>query len=317
MGVNLHRIQSGGLPKGGASIVATLGSFDGIHRGHCSLLSKVVEVAARRTEGRSGLISFYPHPAQVLGKAPSIPALTTLRQRIRILAEVGLTDLFLIHFTPRMAGLTAREFIERFLLDSLKVESLIIGPDARIGRGGEGTTETISSELDARGREVVVLPFLEEGGDRISSRRIRTLIQSGEVARAALALGRPFTLDARVVAGDGRGNTIGFPTANLHSSRQVLPQRGVYATTCTLRGQRYLSVTNVGERPTFQGRGVRAECHLLDYRGDSFRGQRVEVAFHERIRDELAFHSVDALCEQIKSDCATARRIVAITGNHE
>jgi riboflavin kinase / FMN adenylyltransferase len=185
--------------------------------------------------GTSILISFYPHPATVL-KGVELPCITSLRQKLDCLSAEEVDVLYLIRFTRKFSELSAEDFIKSVLVEQLNVDHMVLGPDAAIGRGRGGDTDFIESSLKQLGRSCEKLEFLDLGQERISSRRIRSTISSGDVTTVAQMLGRPFALDARVIAGDGRGRGIGFPTANLKSHGQIVPPGGVYA---TLRRQAY------------------------------------------------------------------------------
>jgi riboflavin kinase/FMN adenylyltransferase len=296
------------LPRLAGPVVATLGNLDGVHRGHQALLGRLNQEKAK---GASVVISFYPHPGTVLGKMPRVPLLTTLRQRVEIMARYGVDLFFMIHFTRPFSKLRAGDFIDRYLIDRLNVGHLIIGPDAHVGFEREGTPEFIERYLSARGRRVTVLPFVEVGGERISSKRIRSVIAAGDVAGAAELLGRLYEVNGFVERGDQRGRLLGFRTANVPLGRFAVPAFGVYATWITLKGVRYAGVTNIGVRPTFGGVRPTIESHLLDYSGGDFYGERVGVEFVSRLRAEMKFPAVSELIEQIRRDVTAARLVLS------
>lgn len=291
--------------------VATLGNFDGVHVGHRSLLEAVAK--RRRDLGDdagTALISFYPHPAVVLGKSPGIPKITTLRQKMELLGAAGIDNLYLIHFTRELSSMRPAEFIQKILFDKLNVAHLLIGPDASVGYKREGTAEFMLDYFRKAGRKAEVLPFVDSEGERVSSRRVREQIAAGNLPLVEKLLGRPFVLDARVVRGDGRGSRIGFPTANLAAHSQILPRNGVYAGRVHLDGQSYPAVTNIGVRPTFQGSGaVKVEAHLRGFPGGSIYGRRLRLELRYHIRDERKFSGVDELTAQIERDIACLEKL--------
>ena len=301
------------LPPLGEPVVGAIGNFDGVHLGHQALLGRVRD---RVAGGGTGVaISFYPHPMVVLRRAERLPLLTTLRLKLQALGEAGVALLYLIHFTPRFSRRSADEFIEETLWGTLGLSHLVIGPDARVGVDRSGTAEYLVERFQRSGRSAEIVPFVQSGGETISSRRIRQLVSGGQVDEAARLLGRPFTLDSLVITGDRRGRQLGFPTANLKPNRQVTPERGVYATRTILNGTSWASVTNVGVRPTFGGERLAVETHLLEYTGPEFYGAEVEVAFIERLRGEQRFSGIEELKSQIGRDIAAARRILQPCGD--
>lgn len=290
-----------------APVVATIGNFDGLHKGHQKILARMREYKNANPTARSVVISFYPHPAQVLGGAKRQFSIVSLRQKITLLDQFGVDGLCLVHFTKARSLETAAQFLESLVIQALNVKRLIVGPDARVGHRREGDTGFITRFLRARGAEVEVVEFLKEGQVTISSRGVRSLIEEGRVAEVQEYLARPFVIDGPVRRGDQRGRTMGFPTANLLSLRQVLPALGVYGTTTEVGGVSYRSVTNVGFRPTFGEGKVIVESHLLDYGGPEFYGQQISVQFSALIRPERKFDSIDELARQISADCETRR----------
>lgn len=306
---SIHR-SPGSVAKISGSTVVTVGNFDGLHLGHQELLKAVVARKKASGAARAAVVSFYPHPAVVLGQAREIPKISALPETVRILTEIGIDQLLLLHFTKDLAALDAATFCSRFFFESLGATEAVLGPDARIGKGREGTVQVIQEIFQKNGGRVSVVPFLEQQAEKLSSRGVRTLISEGDVRRAAQWLGRPFRIIGRVKRGAARGRTIGIPTANLGTGKQVTPKFGVYATRTLVSGREYPSVTNIGVRPTFGAASLAIESHLLDYSGPSFYGQRIEIAFIERLRDEKKFTGIDQLKAQIARDIELARGIL-------
>lgn len=308
-------------PRGWSSqrgpVGVTIGNFDGVHAGHQEVIGRlktIIDQAAASTDvpGRVVVISFYPHPSVALGRAESIPLITPLRVKCDLLRELGVTDLMLLRFTPRLAKLSAAEFLDYYFLKVLRVTHAVLGPDTALGRNREGGRDFIERHLGQAGVSVESVPFREELGARISSRRIRQLIEQGEVAHVGQLLGRAYTLSGRVRRGESRGRLIGSPTANINPAFQVMPGKGVYASVVRLpEGGQFPAVTNVGVRPTFGGGGISVETHLLGFTGDLY-GRRIEVGLVAKIRDERKFEGAAELSAQIKLDISRAKEILKL-----
>ena len=288
--------------KGGA---VALGNFDGVHLGHRHVINALVDVAGDLPRG---VVSFYPHPVRVLRGDREPRALSSFREKWEQLGELGIELLYGIHFTKEFSMVTAREFIERVLVDALGAKILVVGEDVAIGHNREGDLKHLERVLPSYGIGLHVVPKLLERGERPSSRRIRVLLLTGDVEGAATLLGAPFTISARVGHGDKRGRQIGFPTANVMCGARLLPKRGVYACRVNVEGKDYDGVANIGLRPTFNGSGERLEVHILNEHFPSLYGRRLHVSFMHRLRDELKFHSVEELKAQIAQDIVDATR---------
>jgi riboflavin kinase / FMN adenylyltransferase len=295
---------------GPRAAVAAIGNFDGVHRGHRKVLAAALDWAAE-LGGPAAVITFRNHPREVLDpSAPPPVLLQTLDDRLDAIAHAGIQTCLLLAFDTALARTTAREFMERVVQAGLGARGLVMVERARFGRGGEGTAEVVRALGPAIGMDVRVVAAMEEGGATLSSTAIRTALAAGDVARAALYLGRPFRLPGTVVAGEGRGRSIGFATANQRPAPHVIvPARGVYATRAETGGDReFPSVTNIGVRPTFGAdSGLQIETHLIGVDID-LAGKTLKVDFIRRLRDERKFGSVDELKAQIARDIAAATR---------
>lgn len=294
------------LCSSSAPLVAAVGTFDGLHRGHQTLFD-VLRAEKRRIGGRALIVSFYPHPAVGLGRVSRMPRIITLRQKLEILGLQDIDFLFMIRFDKNLAQLSAQTFLDRYLFSLPGFTSLIIGPDATIGRAREGTPQVMAELTRAAGFKALDVPQLESGGKKISSRDIRAAIGNGDMRLAAELLGREYLIEGRVIHGDGRGRSIGFRTANVYTPRCVVPRYGVYRAWAHLDGKRYQAVVNVGLRPTFGTPRETIEAHLLDYQGPEFYDARIGIEFLERLRDEKKFGSVAELIAAITADCQRAR----------
>jgi riboflavin kinase/FMN adenylyltransferase len=300
-----ERLGSGGAPHLGPASVA-VGNFDGVHRGHQALVAAAV-ARSRASGGSAVVLTFDPHPARVLRPQAAPAALTTLAQKEELVAALGIDRLVVVPFDARLAALSAEAFAREVLQQALVARHVVVGESFRFGRGREGDPRRLETLGASLGFAVEVVPPLVEGGRPISSSRVREAVERGDVGEARTLLGRDYFVDGEVVHGDGRGRTIGVPTANLAPAEQILPAHGVYAARCQPgAGAWHAAAVNVGERPTFGGGRVRLEAHLVDFEGDLY-GARLRVAFHERLRGEQRFESKDALVAQIRRDIEAAR----------
>ncbi len=288
----------------------TIGNFDGVHRGHQALVAAAV-TRARERQGTAVVLTFDPHPARVLAPERAPGALTTLAQKAELLAALGLDAMVVLPFAEALARRTPAEFAGRILAGSLRARHVFVGAGFRFGHRQTGDV----TALEALGREFgfaveEVAPVLE-GSAPISSSRVRDALVGGDVAGARALLGRAYAIDGRVVAGDGRGRTIGMPTANLAAENEIVPARGVYAARCRLAdGTWRPAVVNVGQRPTFGGTTTTIEAHLLDFAGDLY-GSPLRLRFEERLREERRFPDTQALVAQIRDDIARVRALLA------
>jgi riboflavin kinase/FMN adenylyltransferase len=288
--------------QGGA---VSIGNFDGVHRGHERLLGELRKIAAERA---SIVVSFYPHPVRVLRPEVTLRYISSVREKAERLGDLGIDLLYFVHFSKAVSLMSALEFIERILVSALHAKDLVVGEDVAIGRGREGDIHFLRRVLPRYGIELHVVPKLEIQGKKAGSRRVRELIEAGDVKQATEIMGSPFTISARVGHGDKRGSAIGFPTANIAVGRRLIPKCGVYACRVEVQGSSYVAVANIGTRPTFDGRGERLEVHILDFPYRRLYGTRMHVSFVSRLRDEKKFESVEALKAQIADDIACARR---------
>lgn len=300
-----------GLPDDGRGTVVTVGTFDGVHRGHRAVLDEIGR-RARVTGRRSVLVTFHPHPLRIVRPEAAPPLLTTPVEKKEILAESGLDWAVFLDFTPTLSRLTPRAFVERVLLDRIGVSELVIGYDHGFGHGRAGDAETLRAVGRELGFSVDVVPPVLMEGDAISSSGIRRAVASGDMAGAAGGLGRFYSARGVVVRGDGRGRGLGFPTANLHigDPDKLLPPAGIYAVFVVVRGVgRRAGALHLGPRPTFQGSLPSLEVHLMDWEGDLY-GEEVRVDFVRRLRDVLPFRSVRDLVDQMRRDVALAHTVL-------
>jgi riboflavin kinase/FMN adenylyltransferase len=303
--------------------VATIGVFDGVHRGHQALISRTVELARRRGLP-SVLVTFDPHPAEVVRPGSHPAQLTTLRRKAELVEQLGIDTFCVLPFTPEFSRLPADEFVHEILVERLHVAAVVLGSNFTFGHHAEGNM-TLLRELGHRfgfvteAADLLTVPG-DNGADEaltFSSTYIRSCIDAGDVVAAAAALGRPHRLEGIVVRGDGRGRELGYPTANLSTPRfAAVPADGVYACRFVHQdpgrpGSRVLrSAVSVGTNPTFSGRERRVEAFVLDINQDLY-GQRVGLDFVARLRDMEKFDSVEALVEQVHEDVRQTRELLA------
>ena len=302
------------MPVDAASgTVVTVGTFDGVHRGHIEVLDRL-DAAAVKRHALSVLVTFDPHPLRIVRPEAAPPLLTTPAEKIEILAQTRLDRVVFLHFTPVLASYEPREFVEQILIGRLDMRHLVIGYDHGFGRGRSGDVDTLRQIASDVGFGIEVVEAVESDGEHVSSSRIRRLLQSGDVREAAVALGRQYSLTGTVVRGEGQGRKLGFPTANLglgHADK-LIPHEGIYAVRAALRDRFVDGVLHLGPRPTFAGLPPSIELHLFDFDADIY-GERVVVRFVERIRDIARFDSIDALVRAMERDCDEARRLLAAT----
>jgi riboflavin kinase/FMN adenylyltransferase len=296
------------LPNGS---VVTVGSFDGVHLGHQAVLGEIGRRAA--AAGRpSVLVTFEPHPLEVVNPHAAPQVLTTGPERREILAQTDLEYAVFLRFDRGLAELSPTGFVREILVGRCQMKELVIGHDHGFGRGRTGDVETLRQLGVSDGFDVDVIAPVEIGGHPISSTQIRRAVAGGDLRGAALLLGRPYHVSGRIVRGVGRGKTIGVPTANVGAvpGRKLLPPDGVYAAWVEWRGGRYGAMMNQGTRPTFSEHLRLMEVHLFDFSGDLY-DEWVKVEWIERLRDVKRFASAAELKDQLQFDREQAVAVLA------
>lgn len=286
--------------------VLALGNFDGVHRGHRKILERVKRVASERG-GTPMVMTFDPHPPRVVRPDKAPPLLMTKAQKLEALADTGVLGTAIVRFTTELSQWDPEMFVRTVLVDWLHVSEVWVGANFLFGRDRAGTF-TMLRTLGARyGFNAEKIDPVRYKDFVVSSTRVRRLVNEARVDEAGALLGHQYFIDGTIVHGDHRGRTIGFPTANVQTENELLPPHGVYATTATLDGLVYPSVTNVGVRPTVDETGrVSIETHVFGLDRDLY-GATMRVGFVQRLRDERKFESLDALKAQIAADCDRAR----------
>lgn len=294
--------------------LATLGNFDGVHLGHQAAMALLRERASL-SGSPSMVITFEPHPVSVLRPESAPKRLMTAEQKAEAIAAEGVDRLIIVRFSQEFSKMAPREFVADFLVGSLGVSELVLGGNFRFGTARSGDLATLRGFGAEFGFSVHEVSPSIVSGEMISSSRIRASILSGELDGAAAMLGRPYFVQGIVVAGDGRGRTIGFPTANLEVNGDVLVEDGVYVTSTEFEGQKHQSMTHLGHRPTFGVTERAIETHLLNFDANLY-GKKLTLSFFDRIRGTVAFDSADALRNQLMRDQSQVRSYFAQTGRN-
>lgn len=290
--------------------VLAIGDFDGVHLGHRSVLAEAARIAAAKRLPLA-VMTFNPHPREVLGMEDYARYLAPIHDRMRLFAELGVDLAYVTAFDRAFARVSPEQFIDRMLVP-LRIDTVVVGFDFTFGHQGSGTTDTLARLCEGRIDVCVVPPFYLDG-QKVSSTLIRDALAAGDMDKVLRYLGRPYRISGWVVQGEQRGRRIGFPTANLDlTAPYVIPATGVYAVLVTVDGRRYEGVMNIGHKPTF--RQDRAEptleVHLLDFSGDLY-GRTLKVDLIGYLRPERRFASVEELTAQIRRDIDTARHLLS------
>ena len=293
-------------------MLLTIGVFDGVHLGHKHLIAQLKELA-RKQGYSSGVITFSQNPKEVLSPQTRLPSLTGIDRRIALLRDEGVDIVLPLPFTPQLADLSPKQFLS-LLKEYLKMKGLVIGPDFALGKDRQGDIDALRRLGQEMGFSVTVVPPMTIDGQVASSTVIRKALAEGDMKQAQRLLGRPFSLQGRVVAGDKRGMDLGFPTANLDvEPGQALPAGGIYACQAHIDGQTYSAMTNIGNRPTFGGGQQIIEVYLIDYNGDLY-GHELAIDIIGRLRDEKKFDTPEQLKEQIAEDIIQGKDMLKTRG---
>jgi riboflavin kinase/FMN adenylyltransferase len=302
-----------GLPPYVKGTVITVGTFDGVHRGHRDVVERLV-ARGRTLKIPSVLVTFQPHPLEIVNPAAAPMLLTTHNEKLEVLAETGLDYIAVVPFTPELASYSAEDFVELILRRRFRLRELLIGYDHGFGKQRAGNVDVLRTLGERDGFRVeVVDPVATPDGHSVSSTSIRRAVAGGDLERASAALGRLYSVSGRVVHGSQRGRTIGFPTLNLGSppQRKLLPPEGVYAVRVQTPGGPVGGMMNLGPRPTFGDTATSLEAHLFDTTGD-FYGADVRIDFVLRLRETRKFASPEQLSKQLRHDESEARNALTL-----
>lgn len=294
--------------------VVTIGTFDGVHRGHRKVLDQLKSIA-HEVGGESVIFTFYPHPRLVVsGNENNLRLLTTLEEKTEQLRLAGIDHLVVYPFSPEFAALTYREFIEQVLVGQMQLHTLVMGHDHRLGRNREGSYENIVALSEKLGFGVQKIDVLVMDDVHISSSKIRQALQDGNIEKVNNYLGYRFTIHGTVAVGNQIGRSIGFPTANIEASDpwKIIPAEGVYAVNARVKGQVYKAMLNIGHRPTINANADHRtiEAHLFDFHDDIYQ-QEVTLEFFHRVRDEQKFASLEQLKAQLELDKRLVLKLLA------
>ncbi|HLA76824.1 MAG TPA: bifunctional riboflavin kinase/FAD synthetase [Vicinamibacteria bacterium] len=297
-------------PRQWTSGAVTVGNFDGVHLGHQALVAAVV-AEARQSHGATAVLTFDPHPSRILSPDRAPSALMTLDQKAEALRDLGIDRVAVLRFSAALAQKSAEEFARDVVQRALGARAVVVGANFRFGRHRSGDVALLGELGRQLGFVVRGLPPVLHEGAAVSSTRIREALARGEVESARAMLGRPYSVEGRVVRGEGRGRGLGVPTANLSPHNETLPGNGVYACHVSIdSGQPARpAVVNIGRQPTFGGSQTTLEAHLLGFEGDLY-GKSLRVAFQSRLREERRFPSAEELVAQILSDIAEAKGVL-------
>jgi riboflavin kinase/FMN adenylyltransferase len=287
----------------------TIGNFDGVHRGHIPIFEKLIDEAHRENR-KAVVITFDPHPKKILH--PHIKPfylITSPDEKIKILEDSGIDGLILIPFDLEFSKITAESFVNDILWGKLHIRKIFIGHDYTFGKNKVGNKAFLADFGEKLGFEVETINAVKLGDEPISSTRLRYAILNGNVKLAARLLGRPYNVSGVVVPGKSRGSVLGIPTANIKPDKELLPAHGVYAVIVDLEGNRHQGVLNIGFNPTFSDNELSVEVYLLDFTGNIY-GEKLNVLFVDRLRDEVKFDTPELLVEQVKKDIDQARDIL-------
>jgi riboflavin kinase / FMN adenylyltransferase len=290
--------------------VVTIGTFDGVHRGHRKVIAQLLE-NARKINGESVILTFFPHPRMVLFPNTEQLLLSTEEEKIKLIGELGVDHLVIHPFTREFSMLSSNQFIQTILVNALQTKRLVIGYDHHFGKDREGSFENLKISGPAYGFEVEEIPAQETDHIKVSSTRIRNALTAGEVDVANNLLGYRYKLTGTVVKGQQLGRKLGYPTANIVSNEnfKLIPANGVYAVFVSSAGKRYGGMMNIGVRPTVDGTHRTSEVNIFDFNADIY-GEQLEVEFVKWVRGEQKFNGLDQLKEQLAADKIAVQKIL-------
>lgn len=302
------------LPEHISNPVVTIGNFDGVHKGHQALFTKLKD-RAKELKGTSLVITFEPHPIKVMSPEKLKPLITVLEQKKELVISQGIDLLLLIKFTMKFSGIAARDFVKDILVDKIRIKEIIVGYDYAFGHNREGNIQLLREMGKEFDFTVTQVEPVYAGNTLVSSTSIRNLILEGKISQANRLLGRGYQLMGEVVEGRRRGKPLlGYSTANLKLPEGLIPREGVYIVTVELEGRLYQGLTNIGYNPTFKNKVLSIETHILDFSADIV-SQNIKVNFLARLRDEIRFGTAEELSQQITRDIEGAREFFRERGN--
>lgn len=304
-------VTRGFAPRIDRPVALTIGNFDGVHIGHQAMLARLGD-AARARQSVAGVLTFEPHPRELFAPAAAPTRLTSLREKLELLRAYGVEHVHVQRFSRAFAALSPADFVRRILVDALGVRWVLVGDDFRFGARRAGDIAMLDRAAREHGFDVAAMPSVNLGDARVSSSAVRDALARGDLARARMLLGRPYSISGRVVHGDKLGRELGFATANVQLKHNRPPLAGIFAVRVHGVAERERhGVASLGVRPTVKSDGrATLEVHLFEYSGDLYR-RHLRVEFIQKIRDEATYPDLDALKAQIARDCDAARAVLA------
>lgn len=296
--------------EGVGKAVVTVGTFDGLHKGHIDIIKFVVD-EAEKGNSESFVVTFEPHPRLVVSNKYDIGILTAFEEKAALFEKLNVQNLLVVNFNSEFAEMSYEDFVKSYLVGKINAGHIVIGHDHKFGKGRSGDENKLLQLSKQLGFKLTVIPAVYAAGIEVSSTKIRNALTSGSISEANALLGRNYSLKGIVVEGVQRGREIGFPTANIEplNKSKLIPASGVYAVKCLIEPQVYTGVLNIGKRPTFESHDkVHIEMHIFNFEQDIY-GKPVDLEFVERIRDEQKFNSANELTEQINLDIKKAKQI--------
>lgn len=296
--------------KGAENVVLTVGTFDGVHIGHKKIIERIQSIA-KRLNGETALLTFFPHPRKVLFEDSDLKLIHTQEEKEQQLEKAGIDHLIVHPFTKEFSRLTALQYVRDLLVHKIGVRALVVGYDHHFGRNREGSFDELREYGEMYGFEVVEIPAQDIDDVSVSSTKIRNALAEGNVRLANQFLGAPFLITGTVVMGQKLGRKLGFPTANIRveESYKLLPANGVYATYIYVDQKKYSGMLNIGVRPTIDGKSRTIEANIFDFNADVY-GQRIQLELMGRIRDEMRFDDLDALKSRLNADRVAAKAML-------
>jgi len=292
-----------------------IGVFDGLHIGHQALISRAVK-SAKAVGGISAVMTFFPHPVEILHPHMYVPSITSLPYRLFLIEKLGVDQCIVVDFTKRFSSLSPEKFVKSYLVKNIRPQEIFVGCDFLFGKERTGTLNYFKAAGQKYGFKVSVLHSVEKCQEKISSTSIRRLIGDGKLVKASKLLGRPVSIMGEVQKGDGRGRTLGYPTANLYLHGEIIPPLGVYAVEVLIDGKRHPAMANLGWRPSFNAlkQDINLEVNIFNF-SKNLRGKNIIVEFVKKTRNEKKFSLIEELIEQLKKDEKKIKKILLNNSN--
>jgi riboflavin kinase/FMN adenylyltransferase len=296
------------LPSSFDHSIIAIGNFDGVHTGHQKIL-QCLSKKAKELGLPSLILTFSPHPEKVLGKKRT-RMIQTLEQRLKEIKKFEVQAVLVVPFDDKFSSLSSQEFIQKIVVEALKAKAVVIGENFRFGKNRRGDISLLKRLASKFNLQVYPIPQLTRQGRPVSSSLIRKLLEQGKIKRAKTLLGRPYEIEGKVIKGKSRGKAIGFPTANIETKNEIVPS-GIFITTTEVDREKFPSLTNVGNCPTFGQQGTNIESYIINFDRNLY-GKTIKISFIKKIREEIKFKTQDSLSEQIMKDLKTAKRYFKI-----